>query len=372
MKNHNKNWYVIDNEDDVFSPSLLVYPDRIEKNIHNMITIAGSAERLRPHVKTHKMPEIIRLQMNRGIRKFKCATIAEAEMTASCGASDITLAYQPVGPNIERFFRLKEYFPEIQFSCIADTEEVIKVLSKVASGKNSMTNIWLDINNGMNRTGIQPGEKAMELFRLIDDLPMIQAIGLHVYDGHINDPDYSMRKKICDESFTPATELLQELEKTVNRPLKIIAGGSPTFHLHAQRDNVELSPGTTLLWDYRSNSTFSDMDYLHSGILFTRVISKPVKNTICLDLGHKAIASEMPQPRAVFPDIEDAVIINHNEEHMVVKTEKADMLNIGDAVYAIPWHICPTVDRFEKVTVVNDRKATGQWTVEGRRRAITI
>ncbi len=372
MNNQGKKWYVIDNEGDVFSPALLVYPDRIEKNIHNMIICAGSAERLRPHVKTHKMPEIIRLQMNHGIGKFKCATIAEAEMTANCGAPDIVMAYQPVGPNINRFFRLKEYFPETQFSCIADSEKPIKDLSKAASAKNSMTNIWLDINNGMNRTGIQPGEKVTELFRLINDLPMLNAEGLHVYDGHINEPDYSQRKKICDESFTPVTVLLHELEKAVNRPLKIIAGGTPTFPLHAQRDNVELSPGTTLLWDYRSSSIFSDMDYLHAGILFTRVISKPVKNTICLDLGHKAIASEMPQPRAVFPDIKDGVIVNHNEEHMVVKTEKADMLNIGDAVYGIPWHICPTVDRFDKVTVVNDGKATGHWNIEARSRVITI
>ena len=181
-----------------------------------------------------------------------------------------------------------------------------------------------------------------------------------------------MRKKICDESFIPVTVLLQDLEKAVNKPLKIIAGGSPTFPLHAQHDNVELSPGTTLLWDYRSSSTFSDMDFMHAAILLTRVISKPVKNTICLDLGHKAIASEMPQPRAVFPDIEDAIIINHNEEHMVVKTEKADMLNTGDVVYAIPWHICPTVDRFEKVTVVKDGKATEHWNVEARKRVITI
>jgi len=367
-----KEWYVIDNMDDVFSPTLLVYPDRIEKNILSMIKCAGSAKRLRPHVKTHKMPEIIRMQMNHGINKFKCATIAEAEMVATCGALDILMAYQPVGPNIKRYFKLIRSFPETRFSCITDSEETIKELSKAASAKNSMTSIWLDINNGMNRTGIQPGEKAIGLFRLINDLPGLNAEGLHVYDGHINEPDYSIRKKICDESFTPVTVLLQELEKAVNQPLKIIAGGSPTFPLHAQHDNVELSPGTTLLWDYRSSSTFSDMDFLHAGILLTRVISKPDKNTICLDLGHKAIASEMPQPRAVFPDIEDAVIINHNEEHMVVKTEKADMLNTGDAVYGIPWHICPTVDRFEKVTVVNDGKATGHWNVEGRRRVITI
>ncbi len=372
MDNQDKNWYVIENEDDVFSPALLVYPDRIERNIRNMITIAGNVDRLRPHVKTHKMPEIISMQMNHGINKFKCATIAEAELTASCGASDITLAYQPVGPNIKRYFKLIQSFPETRFSSITDSEEVIKELSDAASANNSKIFIWLDINNGTNRTGIQPGQKVVELFRLINDLPMLIAVGLHVYDGHINESDYSLREKICDKSFTPVSDLLIELEKTINRPLKIIAGGSPTFPLHAQRDNIELSPGTTLLWDYRSSSTFSDMAFLHAGILFTRIISKPVKNTICLDLGHKAIASEMPQPRAIFPDIADSKIINHNEEHMVIKTEKADMLNIGDAVYAIPWHICPTVDRFERVTVVNNRKASGQWKVEGRRRVITI
>ncbi len=372
MENQIKKWYVIDNVNDVFSPTLLVYPDRIEENIHKMIAIAGDADRLRPHVKTYKIPEIIRLQMTHGIKKFKCATIAEAEMTARCGAPDITLAYQPVGPNIKRYLQLIHSFPETQFSCIADTEEVIKELSEAASANNSKIHIWLDINNGMNRTGIRPGEKAVKLFKLVNDLPMLKAEGLHVYDGHISEPDYSLRRKICDESFVPVADLHKELEKAVNAPLKIIAGGSPTFPLHAQRDKVELSPGTTLLWDYRSSSTFSDMDFLHAGILFTRIISKPVKDTICMDLGHKAIASEMLQPRAVFPDIADSKIINHNEEHMVIKTEIADMLNIGDAVYAIPWHICPTVDRFERVTVINDGKASGEWNVEARKRVITI
>ena len=99
----------------MFSPSLLVYPDRIESNIRKMVMMAGDVSRLRPHVKTHKMPEIIRMQMNHGIYKFKCATISEAEMVAGCGATDILLAMQPVGPNIERFFRLKQAFQKCQF-----------------------------------------------------------------------------------------------------------------------------------------------------------------------------------------------------------------------------------------------------------------
>ncbi len=371
-KNHHTSWYIIENEDDVLSPSLLIYPDRIEENILKMISIAGAADRLRPHVKTHKIPEIIKLQLKHGIGKFKCATIAEAEMVAMCGAADILMAFQPAGPNIERFFNLKRSFPDIRISCIADSEEIIKKLSLIAVSGKMETEIYLDINNGMNRTGITPGEGAFELVKLIDDLPMLKFGGLHVYDGHIEEPDYLLRKKKCDESFLPVTELIRILEKAGKKSVKIIAGGTPTFPIHLQRENVETSPGTTLLWDYRSSSIFNDMNFLHAGILFTRVISKPSKNIICLDLGHKAIASEMPQPRAFFPDAGDFKIINHNEEHMVIKTEKAGRMNIGDVVYAVPWHICPTVDRFDMVTVVMNGKATGQWKVEARKRIITI
>jgi len=171
--NHHQDWYRIDNEDDVFSPALLLYPDRIEENILKMISIAGGADRLRPHVKTHKIPDIIRLQMKHGIQKFKCATIAEAEMVAMCGAPDILLAYQPSGPNIKRFFHLKQSFSETQFSCIVDSEDIIKNLSDFAASKNLETHIWIDINNGMNRTGIKPGQKACELINLIIKLPMI-------------------------------------------------------------------------------------------------------------------------------------------------------------------------------------------------------
>src|SRR5216117_1821888 len=113
-------WYKVANADEVASPALLVYPDRVEENIRRMIALTGGAQRLRPHMKTHKMPEVIRLQMAQGVTKFKCATIAEAEMTASCGATDVLLAYQPVGPNVGRFVQLVKQFPKTQFATIAD------------------------------------------------------------------------------------------------------------------------------------------------------------------------------------------------------------------------------------------------------------
>ena len=111
MENQFDSWHEVVNVREVASPALLVYPDRIEENIRRMIQIAGGTERLRPHVKTHKLAEVIRIQMEHGIGKFKCATVAEAEMTASCNAEDVLLAYQPVGPNVERLVRLAKTFP---------------------------------------------------------------------------------------------------------------------------------------------------------------------------------------------------------------------------------------------------------------------
>jgi D-serine deaminase-like pyridoxal phosphate-dependent protein len=365
-------WYVIDNVEDVFSPALLVYPDRIEENILRMIYIAGDAGRLRPHIKTHKMPEIVRLQMKHGIKKFKCATIAEAEMAGRCGAPDILLAYQPAGPNINRFFNLKQSYPGTKFSCIADSEEVIRQLSDAAAAKKMEAHIWLDINSGMNRTGVVPGEKAGVLINLINNLPMLKMEGLHVYDGHIHEPDPVLRRKICDESFAPVSDFIKQLENNNFESIKVIAGGSPTFPVHALRKNVELSPGTVLLWDYGYSSAFSDMDFLHAAVLLTRVVSKPAQDLVCLDLGHKSVASEFPQPRIIIPGSGDYSIISHNEEHMVMRTNEAGMMNIGDPLYAIPYHICPTVDRFDIVSVVKNGKVTGQWSVEARKRVITI
>ena len=155
-------------------------------------------------------------------------------------------------------------------------------------------------------------------------------------------------------------------------PVKVVAGGTPTFPLHARRDDVELSPGTTLLWDYGYSTSFIDMNFLHAAVLFTRIVSKPSGNTICLDLGHKAVGSEMPQPRIKIIGMEDFRITGHNEEHMVIETDYAGRFKVGDHLYALPLHICPTVDRYDTVYVAENNKITDRWSVMARKRKITI
>jgi D-serine deaminase-like pyridoxal phosphate-dependent protein len=367
-----KEWYKVDNENEVFSPSLLVYPDRIENNIRKMAGMAGDIARLWPHVKTHKMPEIVKLQMKQSIYKFKCATISEAEMTARCGATEVLLAMQPVGPAIDRFFRLRKAYNNVNISCIADSEQIINQLSEMSRRSGIETDIWIDLNVGMNRTGIPPGDEAIRIFKLADSLPNLRAAGLHVYDGHIHEKEFALREQICNDSFAPAKKMREDLRRSGFTDVRIIAGGTPTFPVHAARKDVETSPGTLLLWDYGYSSSFEDMDFMHAAVLFTRVVSKPAYDLICIDLGHKAVGSEMPQPRITIPGIENFTITGHNEEHMVIRTTHAGYMKPGDPVYAIPWHICPTVDRFDTVYVVKDSRVEDQWNVEARKRQITF
>ena len=111
MENH----YKFEESKDVITPALVYYLDIIKENIKKAVDLAGGPGYLWPHVKTHKMAQMVRLQMEAGITRFKCATIAEAEMAASCGAAHVLVAYPLVGPNISRFIQLMQTYPQVCF-----------------------------------------------------------------------------------------------------------------------------------------------------------------------------------------------------------------------------------------------------------------
>ncbi len=367
-----KEWYRLVDTLNVISPSLLLYPDRIERNIQLMVEMAGGPEFLRPHIKTHKMAEIVQLQMQHGIQKFKCATIAEAELLGLCGAQDILLAMQPVGANLKRFFKLMETFPNSEFSTLVDNSKTLNEFISVCETRNTKVKLWMDINNGMNRTGIQVGTKAKALYKEMTANKYIHAKGLHTYDGHIRNEDINERKDACDSAFEPVLWFKAELDKEKLGPIEMVAGGSPTFPIHSKRPGIESSPGTTLLWDERYDSSFKEMKFLTSAVLITRVISKPGTDLLCLDLGHKSIAPEMEFPRVRIFGLENCEQIGQSEEHLVVQCEDAGNYEVGDVFYAIPVHICPTVAKYETVSIVENNKITGSWRVAARNQKIMI
>jgi D-serine deaminase-like pyridoxal phosphate-dependent protein len=367
-----KNWYNLNNPEGVISPSLLVYPERIIKNIQMMIKMAGGTDYLRPHIKTHKTAEIIKLQMDQGIFKFKCATIAEAELLAKCKVKDILLAMQPVGKNVSRFFELIDRYPNSDFSTIVDNQLSVKEISDLSSIKKIKISLWMDINNGMNRTGIQPGNKAIELYKSIVDDSNLTAKGFHVYDGHIRNSDLNERTEICNKDFETVLKLKGDLENQGIQIQKIIAGGTPTFPIHKTRKGVDTSPGTTILWDEGYGKTFQDLNFLNAAVLFTRVVSKPTSNLTCFDLGHKSVASEMAFPRVKFLDSSNCMQTGQSEEHLVIDCTDENEFNIGDTAYVVPIHICPTVSKYNQLLTVTDGEITGSWQVAARDHKILI
>ncbi|MBT8221988.1 MAG: D-TA family PLP-dependent enzyme [Eudoraea sp.] len=365
-------WYQVAETDNLVTPCLLVYPDRIEKNIDRMIEIVGDISRIRPHIKTHKTAEIIHMQMDKGIKQFKCATIAEAELLGVCGAKDVLLAMQPVGKNIDRLFTLIKTFPNTRFSTLLDNEITLEHLANEASNNGVSLPVYIDLNTGMNRTGIIPGDKALGLYRLIWESPSLEAEGLHAYDGHIRHTDFEERKVACQLAFRAVEKLKADIEAS-GMPVKyIVAGGSPSFPVHALNPGVITSPGTTLLWDARYDSLFGEMKFLPAAVLCSRVISKPARNMICLDLGHKALAPEMPFPRVRLLGIENCRQVSQSEEHLVLECSDPDQLAIGDMVYAIPMHICPTVAKYPKLHTIANGQVTGSWKVAARDHQLTF
>src|SRR4051812_17841189 len=164
-------WFTVANVNEIPSPALLVYPERARENVCLMIRIAGGVSRLRPHIKTHKMAELVQMQIKEGINKFKCATIAEAELAAKAGARDILIAYPIVGPNIERLLALMRQFPQTRFLSLADDSSAVRALAKAFAAANSTAELLVDLDVGQHRTGIEPGPKATELYRLIASTP---------------------------------------------------------------------------------------------------------------------------------------------------------------------------------------------------------
>ncbi|MBF12596.1 MAG: threonine aldolase [Flavobacteriaceae bacterium] len=358
-------WYRINIESQIITPGLLVFPDRVKHNIESMIQISGDPNRLIPHVKTYKMQNIVKLLMSYGIKEFKCATLGEMQMLISCNVKHILLAIQPTKEKALKVLKVQEIYPEITFSTLVDNSDSLKLFSNLAKSKNQKMNLWLDINNGMNRTGVVPKIATGLYMKLFND-SNLKAEGLHVYDGHIRSQKMKERVDQCNIDFESVERLIFEIENHGGIVPKKITGGSPSFYPHSLKNNNLLSPGTTLLWDLGYQRIWKDSPFLQAAILVTRLISKPNKNIFCFDLGHKSVASEMPLPRVEILGLEGANHKMQSEEHLVLEYEKENNFKIGDLFYAIPYHICPTVAKYSKAYAVIGGEIDSFWKIEAQ------
>ncbi|MFO0425753.1 MAG: D-TA family PLP-dependent enzyme [Planctomyces sp.] len=362
---------------EIFSPSVIVCRDRVRANIDEMIRVAGSVDRLRPHCKTHKMADVVRMLLNRGISKHKAATIAESEMLADAGARDVMLAYNPVGPNIGRMVRLAKRFRDCLFSVTCDHEKPLRQLSAALSNEPGLIiGVFLDINPGLNRTGVLPeSDDALRLYSLISELPGIRPAGFHVYDGQHRQASLDERRVAVKKEFDRAVAFRGRCLAAGLKVPAMVCGGTPTFPVYAEstEEGVELSPGTIIFHDAGYGNAFPDLNFQPAAFTLTRVISRPAADRLTLDLGNKAVAADPPKGnRVFFPELPDAVQDLHNEEHLALITPDAGRYQPGDVVLGIPMHVCPTSALHASVTVIDDGRIVSEWPVTSRNRRITI
>lgn len=368
-------WYTIPESFAIATPSLLVYPQRVQENVRTLLSMAdGNTAKLRPHVKTCKSPDAIKAMMQAGIFKFKCATIAEAELLGICQAKDVLIAYQPVGANITRLIQLVKAYPETTYACLIDDVSLAWELEQEAAKSMLHINAYVDVNVGMDRTGIAPAY-LWELLEAFRSLPHLKLKGVHCYDGHIRDRSLDDRRAKCEAYFPTVSSIVEKYAQEFGKELTIVIGGTPTFPIHIKRSekNIECSPGTFIYWDYGYQNLCKEQPFLTAALVLTRVISLPDVGKICLDLGHKAIAAENElSKRVFFLNAPNAKVIAQSEEHLVLDVGTDHPYQVGDLFYGLPYHICPTVALYEDALAIIDHTVDSWWNIPARKRKINI
>ena len=376
--------YHFKGEEEIDSPSLVYYQDVIEENINRAIDLAGGAGRLWPHIKTHKTSALLKMQIGRGIARFKCATIAEAELCAMSGGTHVLLAYPLVGPAITRFVKLINKYKKTMFWAIGDNLQQLELLGKAASENKTPINTLVDVNLGMNRTGVLP-QLLEEFYLKAVKYPGLGLKGFHCYDGHLTNKDISERRSAAFSALDSLWKIKESLEKQGFEIPVMVMGGSPTFSCHRETEGVFLSPGTFFVQDYGTFSKYKDLPFTPGAAILSRVVSHPLRSNLkaglsdngsetggffTLDTGSKAIAAD-PIERGVIADLPEAVSVFQSEEHWVWKLA-GNLPPIGSIVYIIPGHICPTSALYPGLVAVKNGVKTDYWEVEARNRKITV
>jgi len=362
--------YALENTGNLISPALIYYKDIILDNTKRVIEMAGGPQLLWPHVKSHKAAAMIKMQIDLGISRFKCATIAEAEITAEAGGKHIILAYPLIGPNVSRYLRLVKAYPQTVFYAVGDNFECLSVLAKEACGMGMNINVLVDTDIGMHRTGV-PLDSLESFYERASALKGINMKGLHCYDGHRNDRDLSDRKAMAEESDRKVLQIRESLQRKGLECGLLVMGGTPSFPCRTGQECFYLSPGTLFICDWGTYSKFPDLAFKPGAAVFCRVVSHQPGNTFTLDLGHKGIAADPAGERGIIVGLEEAKPLLQSEEHWVFSLPSAmELPPIGSDQYVIPTHVCPTSALYPELQVAQSGKIIGQWQVSARNRKI--
>jgi D-serine deaminase-like pyridoxal phosphate-dependent protein len=363
--------YRVSDVDDVLTPALVMYPEVIASNIDQTLKLlGGDADRWRVHIKTAKLGFTLRMLVERGIRNFKCATTLELLVACQSGARDVLFAYPAMGANARRAREIAQQFPDVRISALAENDD------QVRQWRGSRVGVFLDINPGMNRTGMEQSrsDKIVALARSIADARQ-EFRGLHYYDGQYGGLAGGERTKAAHRGYHRLLEIVSELERSGINVQEVITSGTPTFPCSLSYEAFRrgkfvhrVSPGTVVYCDASSLEQLpKEYGYRPAALVLTRVVSSPRAGIITCDAGHKAVSADAGVPTCVVVGHPELTPLSPSEEHLPLAVkEGATGPQVGEALYLIPRHVCPTVNNFDCALLVRDGEVASVESVTAR------
>ena len=365
--------YRVSGLEDVLTPALLIYPEIVVSNVERTLALLeGDASRWRVHIKTAKLAYTLRLLVERGISNFKCATTLELLTACEAGAKDVLFAYPSMGANARRVRELAEQFPGVRVSVLAENEE------QAGQWRDSRVGIFLDINPGMNRTGMEQNSRdaIAALARGVRAAGQ-EFRGLHYYDGQLGGLDFEERTKAAHRGYGQLLEIAATLERDGTPIREVITAGTPTFpcslsykELRGQHFVHRVSPGTVVYCDASSLAQLpAEYGYSPGALVAARVVSRPRAGIVTCDGGHKTVSADAGVPTCVALGHPELTPLAPSEEHLpLAVAEGASAPRLGEILYLLPRHVCPTVNNFDAALLVRrgEIEAVEKVTARGR------
>jgi D-serine deaminase-like pyridoxal phosphate-dependent protein len=351
--------YAVSGLDDVITPALAIYPEVVASNIERTVALLGdNADRWRVHIKTAKLGYTVRMLVERGIRYFKCATTLELLVACQCGAADVLLAYPTMGANARRVREIAAKFPGVRISILAENEE------QVRQWQRSQLGIFIDINSGMNRTGIEEGhaEEVVKLARAISAAGL-EFRGLHYYDGHHGGLQEPERTAAAHGGYDHLLKIVSAVEHAGMAVAELITAGTPTFPCALSYPGFRragfvhrISPGTVVYCDATSQSQLpEEYGYRPAVLVLARVVSRPRVGVVTCDAGHKAVSADAGVPTCVIVGHPELAPLSPSEEHLPIAVKQGDEgPQAGEVLYLLPRHVCPTVNNFDDALLIRN------------------
>jgi D-serine deaminase-like pyridoxal phosphate-dependent protein len=369
--------YRVSDVGDILTPALLIYPEMVASNIeHTLSLLDGDATRWRAHVKTAKLGYSMRTLVERGVRNFKCATTLELRVACESGAADVLLAYPAIAANARRTWDIAEEFPNVRISVLAENEE------QVRQWHGSSVGVFLDINPGMNRTGIEQEQyqRILGVIREAGDSNLVFR-GLHYYDGQFGALDQQERDTSAHAGYDRLLRLITEIRRNGLEVDELITAGTPTFpsslSYRGFRDNGfihRVSPGTVVYNDATSLAQLPrEYGYAPAALVLTRVVSHPHAGMVTCDAGHKTVSADAGIPTCVVLGHPELDPQSPSEEHLPMKVnESFPAPPIGEELFLLPRHVCPTVNNFDYALLVRNGQIESVEKVSARGREMPL